>query len=306
MSQEPILDQIARLRDAFNAAATGDYAHPSQEGLLDDVSDLSPETKLLASNRVISFLLSHSIELSQKQIKHALDFLKLTVFFGRTVLNNSDFWTNEVKHDLEYAQSLLALTDSKIRVVELLQSVLNETESTETTTEIPPTEDAGPASPPPQPLASLLPESKPDSRARQAHTALLALVNWHRERFSSKTPGYNKEEKPRLPENMTTEACFQELRQKQMENTIAHAELLRDIAVIYLKRMQIIVQDLLPSDPDNSEWRKGCQKALNAAYQSGLDSLINAEDFLTCCAARYSSFPRVLTETQRAATPRPH
>ncbi len=281
MNNEPILDQIARLRDAFNAAATGDYAHPSQEELLDDVSDLPPETKLLASNRVISSLLSHSIDLSQKQIKQNLDFLKLTTFFGRLVLNDTNFWTMETSRDLEHAQFLFSLIDSHMQVVEQIQSALGKENSPE--------------------------KSGPVSQARQTRDALLADFNWRSQRYASGNPSYSKEERLVLPKDLPKETCFQDLRQKQMENTLAHVERLRDIAVAYLKRMHLTTQDLLPSEPDDPEWEKACQASVDAAYRNGLNFLQHAETFLTHCAARYSSFPQHLAQAQRAAAPpRPH
>lgn len=277
MSDETLSGQIVRLRDAFNAAAAGNYAHPSQEGLFENNSILSLEIKLYASNFFILTHLADDIDLSNAQIEQNLNFLKLTTFFGMAVCNNLSFWTEELNDDLEHSDFLFIRTNSGINAATQILSAGNTAE------ENPVLFDR---------ICS----------GNEKFSALLHDFNLLHQRHASGHISYSEEERPRLPSASSAEPHFHDLRQEQTKNALEHVKILRDLALIYLKRMRFLARELLPSDPGNPEWQQVCMTGVNTSRQNGLTFLETAETILTYHAARHSAFPQRLAEAQRSLT----
>lgn len=279
MSDETLSGQIVRLRDAFNAAAAGDYAPPIQPPLFfKSGAALPPNAKLYASNLLTLWHLANSSDLSNKQVKQNLAFLKLTTFFGRAVCDNLSFWTTETNDDLEHSNFLFIRENSEIEAATRILSIRKTA------------------------------EERPDLLARicSADRTLRTLVrdsDLRDKRRSLGKPCYSEEDRPSsLLPGASAELHFQALRQEQMKNALAHVETLLDLALVYLEKMRLVTQEILPLKPDNPEWGQHWSAAASTIGQSGGTILKHAEIILTYHAARHSAFPQRLAEAQRGLT----
>lgn len=282
MGQETLLDQIHRLREAFGAAAAGNYAHPGQDELfVKEPSDKSLDVQLRRHNALFLFNLVKSIGHSNTQTGQNLDFLKLTTFFARAVCADLSFWTMEINDDIEHSRFLFVRADAEINAATGILS--HGTDKDE--------------------IRSMISGVHAASETFRARLDAFNLCN---QRRASGMTCYSAEESPVLPPDTSLEEASTILRAQQRESALAHVETLIDRALLCLNKMRFVSQEVSPLWAQDDPRQSGWEAETEIACKNGTEALDDAETILTFHAARHAAFPRRLAEAQHAAEPRPH
>lgn len=257
--KENIKDQITRLSLALKRAQRGIAAPQNQLLLNNGNQEFSMAERLEALNIALLRNIFDTVDQRLEQVTLAMAFARYVTFYAHRLNPDVDIWTHEINDDINLQINLLQGAQQDVQL-----------------------------------LALQAPRHEKSVKALNNHAGLLREFNHRQQRRTDAKTLYSIDEKPFGIGDAQGEAAILDIRKQQYEKACQGIDMLIDRALLSLKRVHLIRQDIYPlfqkaADGSAGSWDKEAlsseqhgHNALNeaTALASHLPRLHNPLDLL--------------------------